>query len=187
MLRWTAGVTLMDRFRNDVIRQKFDVAPIADKMREARLRWHSHVLRGKEGSIAGVHPGAGSRMVASLHENSGSRSEAGRTLKKKKTLAGAAGATPAQCAVLTRSLLSATAFNGARESLPPPYSHPCKRTPRPRASRPGGDLSQRWASAPAAKTLLGLRSSYFGATNQPHDDDASPPSSLPRVAVLDVD
>ncbi|VDP39930.1 unnamed protein product, partial [Heligmosomoides polygyrus] len=38
MLRWTAGVTRMDRIRNDAIRQKFGVAPIADKMREARLR-----------------------------------------------------------------------------------------------------------------------------------------------------
>ncbi|VDO86743.1 unnamed protein product [Heligmosomoides polygyrus] len=46
MLRWMAGVTRMDRIRNDVIRQKFDVAPIADKMREAR-----HVLRGEEDSV----------------------------------------------------------------------------------------------------------------------------------------
>ncbi|VDP04226.1 unnamed protein product, partial [Heligmosomoides polygyrus] len=38
MLRWTAGVTRMDRIRNDVIRQKFGVAPITEKMREARLR-----------------------------------------------------------------------------------------------------------------------------------------------------
>ncbi|VDP15689.1 unnamed protein product [Heligmosomoides polygyrus] len=37
-LRWTAEVTRMDCIRNDVIRQKFGVAPIADKMREARLR-----------------------------------------------------------------------------------------------------------------------------------------------------
>ncbi|VDP36576.1 unnamed protein product [Heligmosomoides polygyrus] len=51
MLRWTAGVTRMDRIRNDVIRQKFGVAPIADKMREARLRWYGHVLRGKEDSV----------------------------------------------------------------------------------------------------------------------------------------
>ncbi|VDO89299.1 unnamed protein product [Heligmosomoides polygyrus] len=49
MLRWTVGG--MDRIRNDVIRQKFGVAPIADKMREARLRWHGHVLGGKEDSI----------------------------------------------------------------------------------------------------------------------------------------
>ncbi|VDO19219.1 unnamed protein product [Heligmosomoides polygyrus] len=51
MLRWTAGVTCMDRIRNDVIRQRFGVAPIADKMREARLRWYGHVLRGKEDSV----------------------------------------------------------------------------------------------------------------------------------------
>ncbi|VDO65843.1 unnamed protein product [Heligmosomoides polygyrus] len=48
MLCWTAGVTRMDRIRNDVIRQKFGVVPIADKMREARLRWYGHVLSGKE-------------------------------------------------------------------------------------------------------------------------------------------
>ncbi|VDO92928.1 unnamed protein product [Heligmosomoides polygyrus] len=47
MLRWTAGVTRMDRIRNDAIRQKFGVAPIADKMREARLRLYGHVLRWK--------------------------------------------------------------------------------------------------------------------------------------------
>ncbi|VDP54822.1 unnamed protein product [Heligmosomoides polygyrus] len=51
ILRWTAGVTHMDRVRNDAIRQKFGVAPIADKMREARLRWYGHVLRGKEDSV----------------------------------------------------------------------------------------------------------------------------------------
>ncbi|VDP34982.1 unnamed protein product [Heligmosomoides polygyrus] len=38
MLRWTAGVMRMDRTRNDAIQQKFGVVPIADKMREARLR-----------------------------------------------------------------------------------------------------------------------------------------------------
>ncbi|VDO24127.1 unnamed protein product [Heligmosomoides polygyrus] len=51
MLCWTAGVTRMDCIRNDAIRQKFGVAPIADKMREARLRWYDHVLRGEEDSV----------------------------------------------------------------------------------------------------------------------------------------
>ncbi|VDO26024.1 unnamed protein product [Heligmosomoides polygyrus] len=41
----------MDRIQNDAIRQKFGVAPIADKMWEARLRWYGHVLRGKEDSV----------------------------------------------------------------------------------------------------------------------------------------
>ncbi|VDP20896.1 unnamed protein product [Heligmosomoides polygyrus] len=51
MLRWTAGVTRLDRIRNDATRQKFGVAPIADKMREARLRWYGHVLRGEEDGV----------------------------------------------------------------------------------------------------------------------------------------
>ncbi|VDO92487.1 unnamed protein product [Heligmosomoides polygyrus] len=51
MLCWTTGATRMDRIRNDVIRQEFGVAPIADKMREARLRWYSHVLRMKEDRV----------------------------------------------------------------------------------------------------------------------------------------
>ncbi|VDO93352.1 unnamed protein product [Heligmosomoides polygyrus] len=51
MLRWTAGVTRTDSILNDAIRQKFGVAPISDKMREARLRWYGHVLRGKEDSV----------------------------------------------------------------------------------------------------------------------------------------
>ncbi|VDO26973.1 unnamed protein product [Heligmosomoides polygyrus] len=49
MLRWTAGVTRLDRIRNDVIRQKFGIAPMADKMGEARLRWYC--LRGKDDSV----------------------------------------------------------------------------------------------------------------------------------------
>ncbi|VDP10816.1 unnamed protein product [Heligmosomoides polygyrus] len=51
MLYWTAEVTCMDRFRNDIIRQKFGVTAMVDKMREARLRWYGHVLRGKEDSV----------------------------------------------------------------------------------------------------------------------------------------
>nr|CDJ95465.1 RNA-directed DNA polymerase (reverse transcriptase) domain containing protein [Haemonchus contortus] len=51
MLRWTAGVTRLDRISNDAIRERFGVAPIVDKMREARLRWYGHVLRADEGSV----------------------------------------------------------------------------------------------------------------------------------------
>ncbi|VDO90838.1 unnamed protein product [Heligmosomoides polygyrus] len=54
MLLWTAGVTRLGRIRNDVIWQKFGVASIADKMREARLRWYGHVLRGKEGAVRNI-------------------------------------------------------------------------------------------------------------------------------------
>ncbi|VDO74641.1 unnamed protein product [Heligmosomoides polygyrus] len=51
MLRWTAGATHLNRIRNDIIRQKFGVAPISVMMREARLRRYGHVLRGKEDSV----------------------------------------------------------------------------------------------------------------------------------------
>uniref|UniRef100_A0A183F5Q1 Reverse transcriptase n=1 Tax=Heligmosomoides polygyrus TaxID=6339 RepID=A0A183F5Q1_HELPZ len=51
MLRWTAGVTRMDSIRIDAIRQNFGVAPIAGKLREARLRWYAHVLLGEEESV----------------------------------------------------------------------------------------------------------------------------------------
>ncbi|VDP46451.1 unnamed protein product [Heligmosomoides polygyrus] len=40
MLRWMAGVTRLDRVRNDSIRQRFGTTPTFEKMREARLRWY---------------------------------------------------------------------------------------------------------------------------------------------------
>ncbi|VDO71283.1 unnamed protein product [Heligmosomoides polygyrus] len=98
MMRWTAGVTRMDRIRNNAIRQKFGVVPIADKMREARLRLYGHVLRGKEDSVrkiglelevSGKRPRGRpkQRLSDTLHmdmKKSGPRDEAGQTLKKKK-------------------------------------------------------------------------------------------------------
>ncbi|XP_070007691.1 uncharacterized protein [Nicotiana sylvestris] len=45
MLTWMCGNTKMDKIRNDDIREKVRVAPIDDKMREARLRWFGHIQR----------------------------------------------------------------------------------------------------------------------------------------------
>ena len=45
MLRWMSGVTRKDRLRNEYIQGKLGVAPIADKLRENRLRWFGHVCR----------------------------------------------------------------------------------------------------------------------------------------------
>ena len=39
------GHTRFDKIRNGVIRGKIGVAPIEDKIREARLRWFGHVRR----------------------------------------------------------------------------------------------------------------------------------------------
>ncbi|VDO83764.1 unnamed protein product [Heligmosomoides polygyrus] len=54
MLRWTAGVTRLDRVRNETMRQRFGVASIADKLREARLRWYGHVLRANDDTVCKI-------------------------------------------------------------------------------------------------------------------------------------
>ncbi|EYC16696.1 hypothetical protein Y032_0033g2794 [Ancylostoma ceylanicum] len=54
MLRWTAGITCADRIRNEKIRERFGIAPIADKLRGTRLRWFGHVLRANEDTICKV-------------------------------------------------------------------------------------------------------------------------------------
>ncbi|WMV37399.1 hypothetical protein MTR67_030784 [Solanum verrucosum] len=45
MLRWMCGHTRSNKIRNEVIREKVGVAPVVDKLREARLRWFGHVKR----------------------------------------------------------------------------------------------------------------------------------------------
>ncbi|XP_070003760.1 uncharacterized protein [Nicotiana sylvestris] len=45
MLRWMCGHTRMDKIRNDDIGEKVHMAPIDDKMQEARFRWFRYVQR----------------------------------------------------------------------------------------------------------------------------------------------
>jgi len=45
MIRWLCGHTILDRFRNVVIREKVRVAPLEEKIRETRLRWFGYVRR----------------------------------------------------------------------------------------------------------------------------------------------
>ncbi|VFQ71409.1 unnamed protein product [Cuscuta campestris] len=45
MLRWMCGKTRLDRVSNEVIRRQVGMAPVEDKLREARLRWFGHVRR----------------------------------------------------------------------------------------------------------------------------------------------
>jgi len=45
MLRWMSGHTKLDKVCNESIREKAEVVPIEDKLREERLRWFGHVKR----------------------------------------------------------------------------------------------------------------------------------------------
>ncbi|XP_022207903.1 uncharacterized protein LOC111064468 [Nilaparvata lugens] len=48
MLRWSGGVTLKDKVRNEYVRGTFKVANITNKLWENRLRWYGHVMRRSE-------------------------------------------------------------------------------------------------------------------------------------------
>ncbi|KAL7841080.1 hypothetical protein SRHO_G00247710 [Serrasalmus rhombeus] len=51
MLRFSLGVTRLDKIRNEQIRGTVKVEQFGDKAREARLRWFGHVLRRNSGYI----------------------------------------------------------------------------------------------------------------------------------------
>ncbi|KAK3513013.1 hypothetical protein QTP70_000177 [Hemibagrus guttatus] len=57
MLRFSLGVTRLDRIRNEYIRGTAHVGRLGDKVREARLRWFGHVQRRE---IKGVCQHSGS-------------------------------------------------------------------------------------------------------------------------------
>ncbi|KIH64858.1 hypothetical protein ANCDUO_04827 [Ancylostoma duodenale] len=48
------GITQLDRICNQDIRQRFGVASIADKLREARLRWSGQVLRADGNKVCRI-------------------------------------------------------------------------------------------------------------------------------------
>ena len=51
MLRFSLGVTGIDKIRNEYIRGTAQVGRFGEKTREARLRWYGHVLRKDDGYI----------------------------------------------------------------------------------------------------------------------------------------
>ena len=51
MLRFSLGVTRIDKIRNEYIRGTAQVGRFGEKTREARLRWYGHVLRKDDGYI----------------------------------------------------------------------------------------------------------------------------------------
>ena len=48
MLRWTSGVTKLDRIRNERIRGTTKLVEIPKKVQESRLKWYGHVLRRED-------------------------------------------------------------------------------------------------------------------------------------------
>ena len=57
MLRWTCGVTRLDKIPNTEIRKRLNVAPIIEKAQEHRLRWYGHVKRRPDDYIGKVVQG----------------------------------------------------------------------------------------------------------------------------------
>ena len=51
MLRFSLGVTRMDKIRNEYIRGTAQVGKFGEKTREARLRWYGHLRRKEDGYI----------------------------------------------------------------------------------------------------------------------------------------
>ncbi|EYC02068.1 hypothetical protein Y032_0102g3464 [Ancylostoma ceylanicum] len=54
MLRCMAGITRLDCICNQDIRQRFGVAALMDKLREAHLRWYGRGLRGDNDSVCNI-------------------------------------------------------------------------------------------------------------------------------------
>uniref|UniRef100_A0A914VIZ3 Uncharacterized protein n=1 Tax=Plectus sambesii TaxID=2011161 RepID=A0A914VIZ3_9BILA len=54
MLRWTCGVTRLDRIPNTEIRRRLGVVPIIEKAQEHRLRWYGHVERRPDDHIGKI-------------------------------------------------------------------------------------------------------------------------------------
>ncbi|KAK3505596.1 hypothetical protein QTP70_004946 [Hemibagrus guttatus] len=55
MLRFSLGVTRLDRIRNEYIRGTAHVGRLGDKVREAKLRWFGHVQRRKSEDTFELH------------------------------------------------------------------------------------------------------------------------------------
>ncbi|KAK3520561.1 hypothetical protein QTP70_027096 [Hemibagrus guttatus] len=74
MLRFSLGVTRLDRIRNEYIRGTAHVGRLGDKVREARLRWFGHVQRrenffaesARKGSVVSRANSIGSTSASSV-------------------------------------------------------------------------------------------------------------------------
>ena len=51
MLRWSVGLTLKDRMRNEQVRASVAVGELTEKLREIRLHWLGHLVRREESYV----------------------------------------------------------------------------------------------------------------------------------------
>ncbi|XP_063615413.1 uncharacterized protein LOC134788453 [Penaeus indicus] len=51
MLRWSLGLTIMDKVSNETIRERVQVGELKKKLSETRLRWQGHVTRREESYV----------------------------------------------------------------------------------------------------------------------------------------
>ena len=73
MLRWTCGVTRLDKIRNEKIRGSTKVGENSKKVQEHRMRWYGHVMSRYDEYV-------GTRAIGI--EVQGSRRRGGRTVFK---------------------------------------------------------------------------------------------------------
>ncbi|KAK3573216.1 hypothetical protein QTP86_015137, partial [Hemibagrus guttatus] len=65
MLRFSLGVTRLDRIRNEYIRGTAHVGRLGDKVREARLRWFGHVQRRESAAPDAPNPSPSQKVRSS--------------------------------------------------------------------------------------------------------------------------
>ncbi|KAK3560215.1 hypothetical protein QTP86_000764 [Hemibagrus guttatus] len=71
MLRFSLGVTRLDRIRNEYIRGTAHVGRLGDKVREARLRWFGHVQRRDKLGIWNCKHGTWNSELGTLNSEHG--------------------------------------------------------------------------------------------------------------------
>ncbi|KAK3538399.1 hypothetical protein QTP86_001745 [Hemibagrus guttatus] len=95
MLRFSLGVTRLDRIRNEYIRGTAHVGRLGDKVREARLRWFGHVQRREKKALSirisislESMAAQGTRVYDTLTRHHGVRVVTGASVKECSLAAG---------------------------------------------------------------------------------------------------